>query len=125
MDSIYDALRAAIDALGGPKAVGVRMRPEKSQDDARIWLLNCLNADRAERFDPEQVAWLLREARRAGHHDAMHWLADDTGYSHPLPITQAADAERLQRNFIDAVGRQERLFAQMRAAGLNLDGVTP
>lgn len=123
MDTIYDALRNAIDAIGGPKAVGVRMRPEKTQADARTWLLNCLNADRSERFDPEQVMWLLRESRQAGYHDAMHFIADDTGYSHPLPITREAETEKLQREFIDAVTRQERLFAQMRAANVNTDGM--
>lgn len=124
METIYDALRAAVDALGGPKSAGAAMRPEKTQDDARTWLLNCLNPDRCERFDPEQVTWLLREARRAGHHDAMHFIADDAGYSHPLPITHEAETERLQREFIDAVTRQERLFAQMRAANVNTEGMT-
>lgn len=123
MSDVYEVLRDAVKALGGAKRVGHSMRPEKTLDAAQGWVLDCLNPARNEKFDPEQVVWLLREARRAGHHDAMHWLADDTGYSHPLPITQAADTERLQREFIESVNRQERLFAQMRAAGINTDGV--
>lgn len=43
------------------------------------------------------------------------------GYSHPLPISLEAEAEKLQREFIEAIGRQERLFAQMRAAGLKVE----
>ncbi len=99
------------------------MRPEKSMEDARVWILSCLNADRAEKFDPEQVMWLLREARLAGHHGAMHYVTDDTGYSHPTPVTPHNEAAELQREFIAAVERQERLFAQMRAANVNLEAI--
>ncbi len=120
MDTIYDALRACVDALGGPKEAGKRLRPEKTLDDARQWILCCLNAERSEKFDPEQVMWLLREARQMGYHDAAYFVADDTGYSHPLPITREAETEKLQREFIDAVNRQERLMAQMQAAHINV-----
>lgn len=123
METIYDAARGCVDALGGPKEVGQRLRPEKSMEDARVWLLACLNPDRNEKLDPEQLVWLFREARAIGHHASMHWLCDCVGYSHPVPITQEQETAELQRQFIAAVDRQERLFAQMRAAGVNMEGV--
>lgn len=63
-ESLNDALREVVQTLGGTKKVGVLMRPEKSADEAARWISDCLNPDRREKFDPEQVLWLLREGRR-------------------------------------------------------------
>lgn len=122
-ESLYDALHACVRALGGAKGVGLRMRPEKGMDAAQGWLLDCLNPHRAEKLDPEQVLWLLRESRRVGCHEAMEFIAGEAGYATPAPITRETEQATLQREFIAAVAKQERLIASMRAAGVNVEGM--
>src|SRR4051812_28370161 len=88
-ETFTDALREIIDALGGAKKVGQLMRPEKSVDTARSWVLDCLNPDREARFDPDQVLWLLREGRRIGCHAGARHLSRETGYAEPVPLDPA------------------------------------
>lgn len=48
-ESITDAMREVILALGGLKSVASRMRPEMPADHAGRWLADCLSAERRER----------------------------------------------------------------------------
>ncbi len=89
-----DALRAAVQLLGGAKAVGARIWPDKTPDGAGRLLLDCLNPARAEKLDIGQVLLILRLARDAGHHAPMQWLAGEVGYD-ARPITKAEEADRL------------------------------
>ena len=97
VETIYDALRAIVaQQLGGPKTVGARLWPGKSVDDARMLLLNCLNPDRHEKLDPEQVVLLFRLAREADFHIAKHWLDAETGYEASAPLNlETAEARQL------------------------------
>jgi hypothetical protein len=82
-DTFEDALKAAVMAMGGFKAVAGRMRPadfENKPEQGADWLRKCLSGDRRERLDPTQVLWILREARRVGFHSAMDYACGDTGY---------------------------------------------
>lgn len=101
-ESITDALREVVQALGGYKAVGAKMRPEKSADEAGRWVADCLNSDRREHFDPDHVLWLLRAGRTAGVHAAMNYYARESGYADPTPIEPEDERARLQREFIEA-----------------------
>lgn len=126
-ESIYEALKRLVEVLGGAKVVGHRMRPEKTITDARTWLLNCLNEDRQEKLDPEQVLLLLRWGHEAGCHDGMNFVAQDVGYASPAPLTPEDALADLQRKAISAAHRAEQanreLFARMRAANLNVEGM--
>lgn len=117
-ESLHDALRDCVRALGEPKAVGHAMRPEKSMDDARTWLLNCLNPERPEKFDPEQILWLLREARKVGCHAAMAYIARECGYADPQPIEPEDERAQLQRQFVEQSKAMQQLFARMERAGI-------
>lgn len=105
VESIYDALRAIVQHLGGPKSVGAALWPAKSVDDARKQLLDCLNPDRHEKLDPDQVVMLFRLAREAGFHVAKHYFDAETGY---LPSTPADPTEEQARlvEVIEAAGTQ-------------------
>ena len=104
-DDVLDALGEMVRALGGPKVVGPAMRPsELPIDQAAQWVRDCLNANRRERFDPAQVAWLLRKGREANCHAAMHFIADEAGYTRPMPLDPKDELAELQRRFIDAAG---------------------
>jgi hypothetical protein len=124
-DDINQALKRLVDALGGAKVVGHKMRPEKTIFDARVWLLNCLNPDRQETLHPEQVLLLLRWGHHVGHHDAMAFIASDTGYAPPAPVTETDALADLQRKAIAAAEKSQALstevLARMQAAGIKVD----
>lgn len=101
-ESVTDALREVVQALGGFKKVGAAMRPEKSVDEAARWVADALNAERRERFDPDQVLWLLRAGRAAGVHACANYLMREAGYADPVPIEPEDERARLQREFIEA-----------------------
>ena len=102
-EDINDALKDVVRVLGGLKAVGTRLRPELTADSAGTWLKDCLNPDRREKLDPQQVVWIMREGKRAGCHSLMHYLADESGYSRPAPVDPLDEAAELQRQAIAAV----------------------
>lgn len=89
-----DALRSAVQALGGAKVVGAKVYPDKSPDRAAQVLLDCLNTSRPEKLELSQVLLVLRLARDAGHHAPMQWLAGEVGYE-AKPVTKAEEADRL------------------------------
>ena len=89
-----DALRAAVQALGGAKTVGLMLWPDKPADHAGRLLLDCLNHTRAEKLDVSQVMRLLALAREAGHHAPMAWICAEIGYE-AKPVTRAQEVDRL------------------------------
>lgn len=117
-ESFQDALKDCVRALGGAKVVGHAMRPEKTIDDARKWLLNSLDDNRAERLTPDQVLWILRESRKIGCHAGAAYVLRECGYADPQPIEPDDERAALQREFVQASKSMERLFARMERAGL-------
>lgn len=119
-DDINDALRAAIKACGGTKAVAAKLWPEKTVTDAQSYLNDCLNTARPAKLSPEQVLLLLRWAREAGCHDAINYLAGEAGYSAPLPIEPDDELARLQREYIAAVKTLQALTPKIEDARLRV-----
>lgn len=118
-ETFSEALIECVKALGGSKKVGLLMKPSKPLEESSRWVRDCLNPERRERFDPDEVIWLLREARRVGCHVAMHYLADEAGYSHPSPVEPADEAAELQRAFIESVRLQQQLVERLTEMGAN------
>lgn len=123
VDSIYDALRGIVERAGGLKAVGLRLRPTKSADEAGRWLADCLNTSRPEKLDPEDVLHLLRIGREANYHGAKYWIDTECGYAPTPPVEPADEQAQLMREYIEAVKHQqqianrlERLAVPVRAA---------
>lgn len=111
-ESINDALREVVQALGGTKKVGALLRPDRLVDEAGRWVSDCLNTERRERLDPDQVLWLLREGRKVGCHGAMNYIARVSGYS-ATPIEPEDERARLQRQFIEATQQLSRLASRI------------
>lgn len=119
-ESINDALREVVQALGGTKKVGATLRPDRPVDEAARWVSDCLNSERREKFDPEQVLWLLREGRKIGCHGAMYFIARESGYS-AIPIEPQDELAELQRNFIEASKSMARMASRIeKLSGPNL-----
>lgn len=120
LTDVYDALGDVIRALGGPKAVGVKLRPEKPADEAAKWVRDCLSRERREKFDPEQVIWLLKCAKAIGHHDAMNYIAGECGYSSPSPVEPEDELTKLLREYLDCANRLGKLAPRIEEARLKL-----
>ena len=110
-----DAVRGAVNALGGAKQVGARLWPEKSPDAAGRLLLDCLNASRPEKLELAQVMRVLAWARDAGCHGPMQWICGEVGYE-ARPVTKAEEIDRLAgvveestRTMASALATLERL----------------
>lgn len=113
IEDIHGALGEIVRALGGVEKVGRQMCPEKTAAAAAQFVRDCLNPERRERFNPEQVWLLFLWARQAGFHGAMRWLADSTGYSAPEPVEPEDERARLMREFVQASSKLEQLGARI------------
>ena len=49
-------------------------------EQAASRVADCLNVERRQHFATSEVVWLLRQARIAGHHETMAYLATVAGY---------------------------------------------
>jgi hypothetical protein len=99
-EDLYDALKSAVKCLGGTKAVGIKLWPEKTMSDAQSYLNDCLNKDRLAKLDPQQVLLLMKWAREAGCHEAMNYFCAEAGYSIPLPIEPEDELTKLLREYL-------------------------
>ena len=108
-ESVNDALRATVLALGGYKKVGAMLRPELPLAQAEAWVRHCLDGQRREKFSPEQVLLLLRRAREAGFLSAMDFVAADTGYR-ATPVDAQAQINSLEEQIANGL---ESLNARM------------
>lgn len=104
---IYDALGDIVRALGGPKSVGQAMRPEKTSEDAAGWVKDCLNRNRREKFDAEQIMWLLKKGREVGCHEPIRWICGQSGYTAPEPVEQETELARLLREYLELEARRQ------------------
>lgn len=93
-ESPEDALSACVAALGGAKKVGAALFPDKTVDNARDYLLACLNAGRAEKLGYSQIIFIFREAKQAGFHAGFEYWAREMEYE-VRPITKAEEVDRL------------------------------
>ena len=101
MEDIYDALRAAIQASGGPKSVAGRLWPHKPIDQAKKELLDALNRDNPRKLDNEEFLAVLKMAKEAGFHQAKHWIDGELGYD-PTPM---ADPHVQRDRLAEELGR--------------------
>ncbi len=113
IEDVRTALSDVVRALGGFKKVGAELRPDKAADEAGRWLADCLNKDRRERLDYEQIMWILKEGRKHGCHTAMQFIASESGYTAPTPIDPEDEAAELQRQFMKSVHAQAKIVERM------------
>lgn len=113
-DSVDDAIRTVIQALGGNKAVGSKLWPEKSADAAGRLLADCLNDHKAERLTPGQLLLILRWGHEVGCHAAMVYIAQETGYE-VTPITPSEERDRLADAILEASRTLQRALKSAEA----------
>lgn len=116
-ETIEDALRDLVRALGGTKSVGAKLYPALPIDQAAGRVSDGLNPDRRQHFSPAELLWMLRAGRGAGHHDAMAYFAAAADYEQPRPISPAEELAELQRDFI-------RSTAALKEIGTRIETIT-
>lgn len=103
-ESPEDALRAAVQALGGSKKVGAALWPAMGVDAASRKLLDCINPGRAEKLDVSQVMWLFRRAHEVGEHGPFMWFSAELGYE-ARAVSPAEERDRLAEAIERASGQ--------------------
>lgn len=113
-EDITEALRATVQALGGPKKVGYELWPTLGIDGAASKMRDCLNADRRQHLDPNDLLALMSMARSHGVHTLAAYLMREAGYADPQPVEPEDQRAALQREFIESVRRLEVLNKQLQ-----------
>lgn len=113
-EDFYDALRDVVRSLGGTKVVGPQLWPAKPPLEAQRHLGDCLNRERREKLDPEQLLWLLRKGRECGCHAAMHFIADDTGYDRPRARNRTEERRAMEEQLVAAAKLLDRVSRRLQ-----------
>lgn len=115
-DTINDACRAVIDALGGPKRVAGELWPARSLDDGQRYLLKCLDPERAEKLGLDEFVWPMRRGREAGCHVLADFLAQACLYEFRVvePAEREADLARQVEQTMGAAADLLRQWERLR-----------
>lgn len=113
-DTPEQALRSAVDALGGFKRVGSEIWPALPADAAGRKLSQCLDDDRPEKLSLSELCMVLRMARTKGIHVAAAFLMTDAGYADPVPVDPETEKEKLQREFIAATAALSQMASRIQ-----------
>lgn len=108
LETWIDAVKAVIDACGGPKKVGVHLRSDLAADDAGEWLLKTLRPNRREVLSAPQLIELLALGRRNGCDVLAAFVADRTGYEAPKPMRIELETERVTADLSTMMARMTR-----------------
>lgn len=112
-ENVNDLARSLVAALGGSKVVGPRLFPQKASENAARYLADCLNPNREHDMGIEGFLTILRWAREAGVHFGLHWIADELGYTRPVPIEPEDARAALQRQFLAGVEELKQLTKRL------------
>ncbi len=93
-ESVEDALKDAVRALGGAKKVGSILFKDKPIDIASRYLNDCMNEGRAEKLEYTQMMLIFKMAREIEYHSPYIWFSQDIGYD-SKPIIPAEQVDRL------------------------------
>jgi hypothetical protein len=115
IEDLNDAILAAVDALGGPKVVGVMLWADLEPAPAGNRLRDCLNSARRERLTPGQLALIRRKAREVGCHVLASYEMKVAGYARPVPIAPEDEQAEAMRKFVRAVEDLKAMSAKLGA----------
>lgn len=112
-ESINEAVRIVVQALGGTKKVSEMLWPALKGGDNR--LRDCLNESRPEKLSPDELLKLARWGHDVSCHALANYFNAEAGYSLPVPISPADEKSELERKTIEAVGYLRLLVERAEA----------
>lgn len=121
-----DCLQVAVDAAGGNKEVGHRLRPELSPVEAGKWLARCLSDQHAQRLNYAQEQLIYRLACDKGEHDGFVAYAESIGYRVEALDREAeirALARQAEQHAARATSLSAEVQARMKAMNVKLEDV--
>lgn len=113
IEDLNSAIRGLIAALGGAKKVGSRLYPKLTVEAAGRKLLDATNEARDQELSHTEFFTLLRWGREAGFHGLTEYVADETGYTRPSPLSHEDEKAELQRQYIESVRVQQGLVRKL------------
>jgi hypothetical protein len=116
-DDIYDALRGAVEALGGTKRVGHALWPAKTIEEAGKHLDRCLLSTSAQKLSLEELMWIFTQSAAKGCHVIADHFGQAAGYRF-VPVEPKDEAAELQRQFIRSVDEQKALLERLQRVQL-------
>ncbi|MCC7173282.1 MAG: hypothetical protein IT459_22730 [Planctomycetes bacterium] len=102
-------------AIGGTKVVAGRLRPEMPVDHATRWLLDCMNPDRREKLDGDQLVLVMRWAREFGSFATAAYMMQQSGFERPRALNREQEKASLQERFLDGVKALERISRRIES----------
>lgn len=116
IDSLNDAIRDTARLIG-TKRIAKELWPEKSEEAAARYLNDCLDPDRAQKLDGEQILFVARRGRELSCHLIAAYINADLGYAPPLPVDAEDTKAELQRAYIESVKEQRRIAERLERLG--------
>jgi hypothetical protein len=95
-----EATAADIAALGGPKKVGGWLFPHLNPDQAAAQVRACLNTDRPEKFNQQQVLLIKQKAREVGSTSLIQFESQQLGFRVEW-LDPESETEELRRDVRD------------------------
>lgn len=126
VEDIWTAIRLAAQAIAASegkaksylKVVGHMLWQHKDPEDAGRYFANCLDPNRNEKLDIEQILFISKKARQVGCHALTWFICEDTGYQKAVPVEVEDESAELMRKFIESVKVQERIAARLELLNL-------
>lgn len=116
VDSLNDAVRDTC-RLVGFNDIALELWPKKGALAAARYLNDCLNPDRAQKLDGEEILYIARRGREKGVHIIAAFMCMEAGYAPPVPVAPQDQMAELQRAYIQSVEDQKRINARMERLG--------
>lgn len=123
-ESVAEVLDHTIKALGGYKFVGAALRGDKAPDQAAQWLRDCLNPEKREKLDPDQLFVLVRMGREKGVHAYMQYLSAELRYAPPKALSDDEKREADAAVLVTAMQQVAQIFNGLRAQGVDVSAFT-
>jgi hypothetical protein len=112
-ETVNDAAREVVRALGGTKQIGPKLWPGKEAADAQRHLNDCLNSDRPQRLTPDELITLARWGRDLGCHALASFFNERAGYAPPVPVSPEDEKAELQRRTVEGISYLRGLIERL------------
>lgn len=113
VDSLNDAIRDTCRAIGFNE-IAMELWPKKGAKEAGRYLNDCLNIDRAQKLDGEEILYIAKRGRDTGCYLITAFFCAETGFAPPVPVDPLDQRAEAQRLFNEGVKQLERLAAKIK-----------